>query len=185
MTINIGCGSNTWGDVRLDYSKRPKEYYLNSKPSANLIADAQQLPFVDKCFSELRALHVLEHVRDWKKALKEWCRVSLKVTIRFPTNSNVAVIFIKCLLQDLDLHQVNLIPHNLKSMLRLKEQSNEHLWQIEPRRIMDEIKFHGFKHCIANKVNVPILQLKVPFLRSSLRTVRFTLPHSWDITAWR
>ena len=95
-TINVGCGSDSWGDVKLDCARAPKEYYLtNNQSSANIIADARHLPFIDKCFSELRAFHVLEHIKDWEKALKEWCRVANKVKIRVPTNSNSAVICMK------------------------------------------------------------------------------------------
>jgi len=61
--------AQTLGET-LDYAKKPKEYYLTGESSANLIADAQRLPFIDKCFSELRAFHVLEHIRNWKKALE-------------------------------------------------------------------------------------------------------------------
>lgn len=184
LTINIGCGSNPWGDIRVDRTRNPKEYYLDGKPSANFIADAEHLPFVDKCFSELRAFHVLEHVRDWKTALKEWCRVSGKITIRFPTNSNGGVIFIKSFLQNLDLHKIRLISKNLKSMTRLKEQCNEHLWQIEPRKIMDEIRFYGFAHFIVKKLCLPIVSIKMPFFRSSLRTTKFSVSNSWEIIAW-
>jgi len=41
MTINIGCGSDTWGNIRVDYTRKPKEYYLTGESSANLIAGAQ------------------------------------------------------------------------------------------------------------------------------------------------
>lgn len=184
MTINIGCGSDTWGDIRLDYAKKPKEYYLTGESSANLIADAQHLPFMDKCFSELRAFHVLEHIRNWKKALKEWCRVSVKVRIKVPTNSNSAIIFMKSLLQNIDLYQINRIPKNFKSMLRLKEQYNEHLWQIEPKGVVSMIKGYGLAHSVVKKINVPILYMKIPVLKLSVKTEKFNVPHSWDITAW-
>jgi len=184
MTINIGCGSDTWGNIRLDYAKKPKEYYLTGESSVNLIADAQHLPFMNKCFSELRASHVLEHIRNWKKALKEWCRVSVKVRIKVPTNSNSAIIFVKSLLQNINLYQISLIPKNFKSMLRLKEQCNEHLWQIEPKGVVKMIKVYGLAHSIVKKINVPILYMKIPILKFGVKTEKFKISHSWNITAW-
>jgi len=185
-TINIGCGSDTWGDIRLDYTHRPKEYYLaNNESSANIIADAQHLPFIDKCFSELRAIYVLEHVKNWKKALKEWCRVAKKVKIRFPTNSNIAVIVLKSFFQNVDLYQINhLLPNNLKSLAKLREQCFEHLWQIEPKKILDYLTSYGFAHSSVKKISIPVFRMKVPFLKLDLRTTKLTLAYSWDIEAW-
>jgi len=185
-TINIGCGSDVWGDVRLDYTRRPKEYYLaSSQSSANLIADAQHLPFIDKCFSELRAYFVLEHIRDWKQALNEWSRVAKRVKIRFPTNSNIAIIVLKSVFQNVDLSQINhLLLGNLKSLVRLREQCMGHLWQIEPKKVIDDLISHGFYQSSVKKINVPILQMKLPFLKFDLRTTRLTLSHAWDIEAW-
>lgn len=185
-TINVGCGSDTWGDVRLDYSRKPKQYYLvGHSSSANIIADARHVPFFDKCFSELRAHHVLEHIKDWKKALQEWCRVAEKVEIRFPTNSNIAVITLKCFFQDVDFRRLNrLLPNNFNSFTRLREQSVEHLWQVEPELVVETLRAQGFTHWNLKKINAPFLQMKLPFFKSDLKTIRLTVPHSWNIEAW-
>lgn len=127
---------------------------------------------------------MFEHIRNWKKALKEWCRVSVKVRIQVPINSNSPITFIKSLLQNIDLYQISLIPKNFSSMLKLKEQCNEHLWQIEPVGIVNMTKVYGLVHFIVKKINVPILYMKIPVLKLSVKTEKFKIPHSWDITAW-
>jgi hypothetical protein len=185
-TINVGCGSDTWGDIRIDYSRKPKEYYLHgAKSSANLIADAQYLPFRNKCFSELKASHVLEHVKNWKKALAEWCRVSNKVNIIFPTNSNSAIITLKCFFENCDLSQVkHLLPNNLKTLLKLREQCSEHLWQFDVKKIIGILLSYGFVHVDVKRIDMPLLQLRIPLFKLWFKTKRLKIPHSWSIEAW-
>jgi hypothetical protein len=185
-TINIGCGSDTWGDIRVDYTRKPKKYYLQGEESsANLIADAQYLPFINKCFSELKASHVLEHIKDWKKALAEWCRVSNKVSIIFPTNSNSAVITLKCFFQNWDLSRIkHLLPNNLKTLVKLREQCTEHLWQFDVNRITSILLSHGFVHVNVRRIDMPLLQFRLPFSKLWFRTTKLTIPHSWCVEAW-
>lgn len=79
-TLNVGCGSDTWGDIRLDVERSPPDYFLYYKKStANIIADTQNLPFRDEVFTELRANQVLEHLPNPIKALKEWRRVACMI----------------------------------------------------------------------------------------------------------
>ncbi len=73
--LNLGCGRDLWGDVRVD---------TNSKGTANVVADVECLPFVDKSFSLVRCWHVLEHCKDPQKALNEARRVGLRVNAKFP-----------------------------------------------------------------------------------------------------
>lgn len=185
-TINIGCGSNTWGDIRVDYKRKPREYYLLGEEStANLIADAQHLPFMDKCFAELKASHVLEHVENWRKALIEWCRVSNKVNITFPTNSNSAIITLKCFFENWDLSRIsNLLPNNVNTLMKLREQITEHLWQLDVNSVASVLLSNGFVHINAKRIDAPFLQVKLPFLKSWFRTEKLTIPHSWRVEAW-
>jgi len=88
MKVNVGCGHDPWGNVRLDISKTVPRW-LGKKATANLIADARFLPFRNKCFEELRSYHVLEHIEDWEKALSECRRVSSKLNVRVPVVSNM------------------------------------------------------------------------------------------------
>jgi hypothetical protein len=76
-TINLGCGRDPWGDVRVD---------VDSRGTANLILDFDQndLPFSDKHFSQCRLWHVLEHSRAPQKLLSEAIRVSESVHAKYP-----------------------------------------------------------------------------------------------------
>src|SRR5574341_1523775 len=86
MRINIGCG----------YDRKAE--YLNvdqiKTPAADIIADINHLPFKKNVFNEVYLSHVLEHVLDPDRALKEVHRISKqngKIIIRVPhafTHSN-------------------------------------------------------------------------------------------------
>lgn len=62
MSLNVGCGGDRWGKVRLDIAR-------NVRPT--IIADIQHLPFVDNSFDVAKASHVLEHVNNPYEALDE------------------------------------------------------------------------------------------------------------------
>jgi len=64
MKLNVGCGIDEWGDVRLDVAKE----FLGLQTCANIIGDAQNLPFQDSIFSEVRSSHVIEHLPLWQQA---------------------------------------------------------------------------------------------------------------------
>jgi hypothetical protein len=81
LKLNVGCGRDSWGDVKLEIDR---DYWLHKRQSINFFADARFLPFRDKCFEELRIYHVLEHIQDWKQALSECCRVSRTVSVEVP-----------------------------------------------------------------------------------------------------
>lgn len=81
LKLNVGCGRDSWGDVRLEIDR---DYWLHKRHSINFFADARFLPFRDKCFEELRIYHVLEHIQDWKQTLSECCRVSKILSIEVP-----------------------------------------------------------------------------------------------------
>jgi len=84
MNLNIGCGCDKWGDIRVDI-QRFSDIFYNKKTSANVIADIQSLPFKPKIFDETRCFHVLEHVSNPKQALKELKRVTKgRIIIRVP-----------------------------------------------------------------------------------------------------
>jgi len=59
-----------------------KEKYQDKKLDDILfVADAQKLPFPDRSFESLVSSRVLMHVYDWRKAIKEFCRISSKEVI--------------------------------------------------------------------------------------------------------
>ena len=81
FSLNVGCGSDHFGDLRLDRV----HHYLGKNTCANLIADACYLPFRNNSFDHIRAFDVIEHTDNWKTAVIELIRVSKgQIEIRFP-----------------------------------------------------------------------------------------------------
>lgn len=163
-TLNVGCGSDPWGDVRTDFTRKPRDFYLLSEAStANVIADVTRLPFVDKCFRETRCYQVLEHVPDWRQALKEIGRVSKKVDIMVPCVSHIAKnepMFIITGAVDYAFSKIQsdytpkvkssaLGMRNLDYFRRLPERCREHLWQFNVNSLKEELHKMKFR-----KVNV-------------------------------
>jgi ubiquinone/menaquinone biosynthesis C-methylase UbiE len=78
MILNVGCGGRpldfdkSFGDVRLD---------IERFPSVTIIADAQNLPFKDKTFELVYASHLLEHLENPFKVIKEFKRVSKNMVV--------------------------------------------------------------------------------------------------------
>ena len=94
MKLDVGCGTNPQGDVNIDYrvgstfetTRDPKGDYLNAKKTKNFVkGDVSHLPFRTNRFEEVYSSHVIEHVNNPYKMLKEMIRVSKKtVEIKCP-----------------------------------------------------------------------------------------------------
>lgn len=71
MMLNIGCGEDPKGDIRLDIRKTR---------SVNIIADARMLPFRDESFDYVYSSHLIEHFshRYVRNVLLEWVRALKK-----------------------------------------------------------------------------------------------------------
>ena len=82
-TMNLGCGPDSWGDVRVDIDFMTQ---TGIKSKLNLRADAQQLPFRDNVFSTCRCWHVVEHAADPLKVFREVRRTSQFSSLRFPVD---------------------------------------------------------------------------------------------------
>jgi ubiquinone/menaquinone biosynthesis C-methylase UbiE len=79
-SLNVGCGRDLWGEVRLDIIRTP---------TTTIVGDAQHLPFKDKSFCITKASHVLEHLENPIDALNELIRVTTnKMIIKFPTRAD-------------------------------------------------------------------------------------------------
>lgn len=69
-TLNLGCGAQTYGDVRVD---------MYRSPSTTLLAHVDhRLPFKDDSFDEVYSRCVFEHLRNPFAALAEMKRVCKK-----------------------------------------------------------------------------------------------------------
>lgn len=132
--MNIGCGQDAWGDVRMDISRHFFDW--NFRPI--LIADACYLPFRDRAFKYVRASHVLEHVAYPDKALREMVRVSREgIYLSFPVESDVWPFIIS-----------KIFPIPSFSALRLACQTRKdklHLWIVDPDIIIGFFDKMGWK----------------------------------------
>ena len=86
MVLDVGCGLNPKGDVNIDNDRGiPKQKLIPNF----ILADAENLPFRDKCFSLGHASHIPEHILDPIKAFEEWKRVAKVVEIYTPSALNL------------------------------------------------------------------------------------------------
>lgn len=127
-SLDIGCGNRYSADVRVDLFRG----------SANVIASADKLPFIDGCFNKTICISVLEHVPHWHEALNEICRVTTKdITVEVPVNSNTLKT---------DIFRVLLpIPENIKLLVKMKERAKHNLWQFNPRVLVKVMGLHRFR----------------------------------------
>ena len=79
--MNLGCGPDSWGDVRVDIDYMTQ---TGVKSRLNVRADAENLPFRDSAFSECRCWHMIEHSIHPMRVLAEIRRTSNSASIRFP-----------------------------------------------------------------------------------------------------
>ena len=134
MRLNVGCGADRWGDIRLDVARQ----YFGKKSTLNILGDAQNLPFRDKIFSESRMNDVLEHLPSWRRGLTEICRVTKnRIQLRFPVNSNLAY-------PNPDMFNSIFIvsPYYIAT---LPKRRRGHLWQFSPDVIFREAEKSGFE----------------------------------------
>lgn len=84
LKLNVGCGDDyIFGDVNIDLYPidierkfTTRSHQLNLKRIENFIqADAHYLPFRNGVFEEVQAYHILPHLDDPIKAIKEMLRV--------------------------------------------------------------------------------------------------------------
>jgi len=98
------------------------------------VADAQKLPFPDQSFDSLVSSRVLMHVVDWRKAIKEFCRVSSKeVILDYPPISGPTFfvpflnIFKKMFIADSHPYRI----FSLKSIIREFELNNYEITSVK------------------------------------------------------
>lgn len=122
MELNVGCGNDNWGDLRLDVSLRNQ---LGDKNNPNIIASAQALPFRNNSFDKVRCYHVLEHLPDPWIAIREIRRVSRTATLRFPVDDGFKrhLVFSISRLNWKDIHSAY-----------MTRKLRAHLWIIRPKR---------------------------------------------------
>jgi len=146
VKLNVGCGRDKWGDVRVDIGFE----YRNGKISPNFIADAQYLPFQENAFSEVKASHIIEELPSWRKALHEWMRVcNNKIIITFPVADGFK--------RPLILGFLNLSLRAIEDAIKCRK-LRCHYWIIDPKIVSDILKQNGFEVVTLTK-EYPILQV--------------------------
>jgi len=128
IKLNVGCGSDFRGDLRLD---------IHKTEAANILADAQFLPFRSKTFAFVFCISVLEHIPSWSQALLEMLRVSKgRVLLEVPVNSD---------LRKTDVFRLLLpTPENIRLFFSVPQRARETLWQMNPVILVNEIRKRGF-----------------------------------------
>lgn len=135
----MGCGSDPWGDVRVDVAFS----FITAHFKPTVLADAHYLPFKDGSFEVVKASHLLEHLINPLRALDETLRVAKKkIFLKFPTELDVLPWFVS-----------NIFPPSF-STLRLACQTRKnrlHLWVIKPEAIIRYLKNKGWEcNCAKN-----------------------------------
>jgi SAM-dependent methyltransferase len=137
-SLNIGCGSDPWGDVRVDVAFS----FITASFKPNVLADAHYLPFKSGAFKVAKASHVLEHLRDPFKALEEMLRVTKsELLLKFPTEWDVLPAFVS-----------NILPFPRFSALKhahITRKKNFHLWIISPQVILKYLESRGWKSSVS------------------------------------
>jgi ubiquinone/menaquinone biosynthesis C-methylase UbiE len=133
-SLNVGCGSDPWGDVRVDVAFS----FITAHFKHTVLADAHYLPFKDGSFEVVKASHVLEHLSNPSKALNEILRVATReIVLKFPTEYDVLLWFIS-----------NVLPIPSFSTIRwtyITRKRGLHLWVINPKPIIEYLKQKGWK----------------------------------------
>jgi methyltransferase family protein len=127
-TLNVGCGPDSWGNVRLDVDFHTQ---TGAKSMLNLRADAQYLPFVDKAFSLVRCWHVLEHIASPSLAVNEIKRVGESGNIRFPVDDGFKRELLRNFVALTSYKQRRTALQGIRLAVRTRK-LGAHLWIIRP-----------------------------------------------------
>lgn len=147
-TLNVGCGKDTWGDVRVDVSYRFYDFW-ECRPT--VLADAHHLPFKPQTFDVVKAKAVLEHLISPYVALNEICRVARKqIILQFPAENDILPLMISLLFD---------YPPQLKLVLGLTKTriNHEHKWIIPPQDVVRFLKEKGWRTTVETS-DVPIFR---------------------------
>ena len=142
--VNIGCGSDLWGDVRLD---------IRRTNATTMIADAQHLPFKQGTFKIAKITHVLEHTRNPSKALLECLHVTRdKITIAFPTEADMYPTLIRYLVS---------LPFSIRGLFEWckNRKIQEHKWIIKKEAVVYFLVKSGYETTLAKQKHVPLLSI--------------------------
>jgi len=173
-SLNVGCGSDLWGDVRVDVTFS----FITAHFKPTVLADAHYLPFKDGSFEVVKASHLLEHLKNPFKALDEMLRVATKeLILKIPTEWDVLPVFLSFLLP---------IPHfsSLKWAYQTRKKKLR-LWILNPKILIKYFKQNGWESsCVKGGLCLfAILESgrKAKYFRWLTERVR--IPYEYIVTA--
>jgi len=73
--LDIGCGHGAWKESLLAYASEYVGVDVREGPNVSIVANVESLPVADCSFDTVICIMVLEHVRDYRKAIAEMYRV--------------------------------------------------------------------------------------------------------------
>lgn len=134
LSLNVGCGLDSWGDVRVDVAFVFVTWHL--RPT--VLAHACYLPFRDGSFEMVKSSHMLEHLENPVAALDEIIRVSSKkIFLRFPTQYDVLPWLVSSILPIPNFSTLRLACITRKKSL--------HKWIINPRIIVEHLRRNSWE----------------------------------------
>jgi hypothetical protein len=134
LTLNVGCGMDPWGDVRVDVSCS----FIDLRFKPDLLSDAHNLPFRNDTFTKVKSHHVLEHLKYPATALNELTRVATKeLLISFPTENDVFPFIASQLLPFPRFGPLSFALETRRKSL--------HLWIIKPQAVMNYLAAKGWR----------------------------------------
>jgi ubiquinone/menaquinone biosynthesis C-methylase UbiE len=142
--VNIGCGPDLWGDVRLD---------IRRTNATTMIADAQNLPFKQGTFKDAKMSHVLEHMHDPSKALNECLYVTRdKIMIAFPAEADMYPSLIRYLVS---------LPFSIRGILEWckNRRIQEHKWIIKPEGVTYFLAKNGWETTFSKEKQTRLLSI--------------------------
>ncbi len=166
-TLNVGCGPDEWGDVRLDVDFRTQ---TGVKSQLNIMADAHYLPFIDKAFNYVRCWHVLEHIAFPSLAISEIRRVGDSANIRFPVDDGFKRELFRNLLALSSYGQWRVALQGIRLAIRTRE-LGAHLWIIRPVGVEAHVNSYDlFPFLVSGRKARFFKRIRLPKVR-----------HEWEI----
>ena len=166
-TLNVGCGPDGWGDVRLDVDSCTQ---TGVKSRLNIMADASYLPFVDKAFSHVRCWHVLEHVAFPALAVSEIKRVGDSANIRFPVDDGFKREMLRNFVALSSRRQWSVAIKGIQLAIQTRK-LGAHLWIIRPVGVEASVNSYAvFPFLLSGRKGKFFKRVRLPKIR-----------HEWEI----
>lgn len=174
LNLNVGCGADHYGDVRVDVTK----HFLNYNMVPNILCDAHHLPFRDKSFYLVKCTNVLEHMKAPFEVIKECNRVARSIVLfAFPTERDIFPTLL-----------LNLLPPKLNLYYVLKTRSARlHLWIIKYVMVARFLRGLGWKVRVfkLSACVVPMLEYGRKAAKIKWVSERLRIGMEYKVVGWK